>query len=80
MLPIVSISGSEFPVVDNKKVFCVLFFCGFCEIERSGYDDFVIYDHDHVVCNGMDAVDSGENAGIGEEIGGGVFVGLLASV
>jgi hypothetical protein len=78
--PIFSILGSKLFVVNNEKVFCVLFFCGFCEVERSGDDDFVVYDHDLIVRDGVGRIDSCRNAGIGQEISGGVFVGLLASV
>jgi hypothetical protein len=78
--PVFNISGRKLFVMNNEMVLCILLFCGLCEIERSGNDDFVVYDRDLVMSYGVGCIDFGRNAGVDQEVGGRVLLGPLTLV
>jgi hypothetical protein len=64
----------------DQQVFCIFLFCGLGKIEGAGNQGAAVYNDNLVVGNGMDRVDIGRNARMGDKVCRGVLCFTLASV
>ena len=68
ILPLVGgVLRRQFLSLPKQKIFSILFFGRFREIERPGQDRLPVNDHDLVVSNRMPRINEGRNAGMNQE-------------
>ena len=72
-LPVLGILRCQRRTSCYLDVLRILLLGGLGVIERAADDDFPIDDDDLIVRNRMLGIDQGGNAGVGQEVGGGVF-------
>lgn len=79
-LPILFVSLGDLLVPNNENVLRVSFLGRLGEIKRAGHHADVVHDDYFVVSDGVARIDVGLDSGVGEEIGGGIFLGPIAPI
>ncbi len=79
-VPVLGVPGSQVFTPDDQEVLGVVVLGPFGEIEGARDDHTRVDYHDVVVGDLMLGVDPGADTRVGEEVGGGVFLGPLALI